>query len=190
MDAWRFFSPLSHFCTQEQHFVAWQQNISPGDVYWQTFIPSLFSNLISIRPIATWFYLTPISPSNLNRKCTRLFVIILYLFKCMVNFDFFLEFVLDNVSQYKQKKYNSRGRFSYQGHLYTKLPLLYNLCWLELAIASTPREHKWPLWWWIIYLCFELDLLELEWIHWFLEIMKFITRYLLLTNMIHFFVFN
>lgn len=47
--------------------------------------------------------------------------------KCMMDFDFSSKFIISNMLQYKQKKYNSRGSFSYQGHLKTKLPLLYCL---------------------------------------------------------------
>ena len=59
---WCFLSPLSPLYPWAT-FV-WQQNISPGDLYWQNFISSLFSNLISIRPIAVWFHLIPTSPQT------------------------------------------------------------------------------------------------------------------------------
>ena len=49
---------------------------------------------------------------NLNRKCVWLFVIFEWSNKCMMDFDF-SKFIMGNTSQYKQKKYNSRGRLSY-----------------------------------------------------------------------------
>lgn len=167
---WCFLSPLPHLGTQEQHLFVWQQNISPGDLYRQSFISSLYSNLIFIRPIATYDFIWHQCHLKLGQK---MYMAICGNFMPIQVHDGFWLFLKVYYGQHVTihvEKYNNRGRFFYRGHLNTRLLLFYCLewgnliCWLEVEIAPPPKVHEGPVCWPILSLSvFSQSSLELEW---------------------------